>query len=485
MDPMQMKFSQGQKQSLKQLQRLIMSPQMQQAIHLMQMPVLELAQAIQGEMEKNPLLEYDEEKPDEELKEIEEKEVPAEAELSLRENDFEILKRLDEDFRSHFNESESYSFKRTSDEEKLKLYQEQSIPSEETLFEHLMHQANETFTDREKLAMAEALIGNFEGTGLITVSVEEIAQLNGFDKLELQRILSQIQSFDPPGVGATSLRECMLIQLRQKRLESTLAYRIISRHFDDLLHNRIPAISKTLKCPAESINEAIDKHIAQLDLHPGNTYSSKSAQMIVPDATISQDDEKLIIVVNDDHIPIVRLNSKYLRMLEDKNVSKEAKEFIHAKLLSAKWLIKNIDQRNDTLYRITENIAKRQGEFLKNPGGNLIPMTMKMVAEDLSIHESTVARAVSGKYVDTPRGLYPLRFFFSNAYTTEEGVELSSNTVKEALKRIVDGENKKRPLSDEALSKKLQEQGILCARRTVAKYRSELMLGNAKQRKQF
>ncbi len=480
-----MDFNQKQTQNQKQLQRLIMLPQMQQALQLMQMPILELSQVIEAELEQNPVLEYDEELPDPENKEVEQDiENPAEEELKFDE-DFEIMRKLDQDFRDHFGESENYYTKRTVDEEKLKSFLEQSVKSQETLFEHLVSQSKEVFENPLDLEMAEVVIGSLDEKGFLGTSLKEIADLNGFDEAGLERVLAEIQTFDPYGVGARDLRECFLIQLKCRDEKGSIAYQIIDLYFEDLLHNNIPSIKKGLQCPIEVIQEAIQKKISHLDLHPGLLFSHKLTQHIVPDAALTQEDEALRITINDERLPTIRLNTRYLRMLDDESLPKETKDFIRNKLMSAKWLLKNIDQRNETMYRVVESISKHQRDFFLQPHGKLVPMTMKMIADELELHESTIARSVSNKYIDTPRGLFPLRYFFSNAFTTAEGVDISSKTVRDLLKKMIEKENKKRPLSDEALSKLLETKGVPCARRTVAKYRTEMQIGNAKQRKEF
>lgn len=480
-----MGFNQKQTQNQKQLQRLIMLPQMQQALSLMQMPILELSQVVEAELEQNPVLEYDEELPDPENKEQElDIESPAEEELKFN-DDFDIMRKLDEDFRDHFSESENYYIKRSVDEEKLKSFLEQSVPSQETLFEYLMKQSKEVFEFPQELGMAEILIGSLDEKGYLSSSLIEISDLHGFDVENLAQVLSQIQTFEPLGVGARNLRECFLIQLIGRGETKSLAYQIIDLHFDDLLHNNMPQIKKGLNCTIDEIQEAIHRKISHLDLHPGLKHSQKPTQHIVPDVTVSQDDEKLNIMINDDRLPTVRLNTRYLRMLDDESLPKETKDFIRNKLMSAKWLLKNIDQRNETIYRVVESISKHQKEFFMEPHGKLQPMTMKMIADELALHESTIARSVSNKYLETPKGLFPMRYFFSNSFTTAEGVDISSKTVRELLKKMIEKENKKRPLSDEALSKLLEKKGVPCARRTVAKYRNEMQIGNVKQRKAF
>lgn len=481
-------------QSLKQMQRMIMSRQMQQAIHLLQMPLLELSTAIESELEQNPVLEYSEEPEgvnDLEDSKIEEEntdeavEEEPETELQFDEHDFETLRRLDEDFRGTLAESGGINGKNTVDQEKLQNFLEGSIQAEVSLFEHLMQQAKETFDNECDLALAESLIGNFNESGFLTISLEEIAILQSCKVSKLRTLLSTIQTFDPPGVGAHDLKESLLIQLCLQNKQDTLAYQIIEKHFDDLLHNRIPNIKKSLHCTSEKITEMLDKHIVKLDLHPGTCYSKQIVTAIVPEAFIKQEDDKLVVGSNEDSLPPLRLNQRYLNMLENKNVPKEDRDFIQQKIASAKWLIRNIFQRNDTIERITQELAKRQKEFFLNPEGKLIPMTMKVIAEALGLHESTIARAVSHKYIETPRGLLPLRSFFTNAIETRDGDTLSAKSVKDLIKQLIKNENKKHPLSDENIAEIIKAKGIQCARRTVAKYRTALNIGSSQQRRKF
>lgn len=490
-EQLSMQMQQKSVQTLKQLQRIIMSRQMQQAIHLLQMPVMELTPALEMELEENPVLDLVEENESEEdddgnEEEIQESEdLDSESSLRFNDNDLEILRKLDEDFRDHFMESENFLKSRDSEEEKRQAFLESSITEEIGIFEFLMQQAKEQFEDKQQLRIAEAIIGNLDENGLFTTTTQEIASLNQCSCEAVQEVLEAIQTFDPPGIASRSLRECLLTQLELQNKEKSLAYSIIDKHFDDLVHNRIPLIKKSLHCKPEEIEQAIHQDIAKLDLHPGALMSVNTIRYIVPDITIRQEDEQLEVVVNDDSLPRLRLNSRYLHMLDDPELPIETKEFIKQKVLSAKWLLRNILQRNSTLERIAEALAKRQKEFFLHPEGKLTPLTMKMLSEELEVHESTVARAVSNKYIETPRGLFPLRFFFTSALSDEKGEEISSNTVRELLKELIEKEDKRHPLSDEALAAKMKENGVHCARRTVAKYRTILQLGSAKQRRKF
>ncbi|MCB1135368.1 MAG: RNA polymerase sigma-54 factor, partial [Chlamydiia bacterium] len=280
-------------------------------------------------------------------------------------------------------------------------------------------------------------------------------------------------------------REALLIQLRRKGKKASLAYKIIDKHFDDLLHNRIPAIHKGLGASPGEIEAEISKVIGGLSLQPGAAFGDVPVQHVRPDGKIVLEHGELRVEVNDDTLPPLRLNRRYLRMLDDPSLSPEDKEYIMKKAMSGRWLLKNIHQRNETLFRILESLTKRQGDFLRDPVGELKPLTMKVVAEELEVHESTVARAVANKYVDCPRGLLPLRFFFSNSYVTKGDEDVSSHSVKAVLSELIDREDKSKPLSDEALSQLMAERGISCARRTVAKYRREMQIGNTSQRRSY
>lgn len=374
--PVSMDLQQKTAQSFKQLQRLIMSRQMQQAIHLLQLPVMELAPVVEMELEQNPVLdlvgEGEEEKSEDiEAESLEEDthEDPQEIDsdpqepLKFDDQDFEVLRRLDEDFRDYVTEGGNYSAKRTSEEEKLQSFLETSLRAESTLFEHLMGQANEAFEDKHQVGLAEALIGNFDHSGFLSTSLEEIAVLQKCSVKDLEKILETIQTFHPFGVGARSLQESMLIQLCCQGKQDTLAYSIIEKHFDDFLHNRIPAIKKSMRCTAEQIEEAIDQSIIKLDLHPGTGVSKQTIQYITADVAIKQEGDDLEIVINDESMPRLRLNSRYLRMLEDDALPQETKDFIRQKVSSAKWLLRNIMQRNETLEKIAASLAKWQRAF--------------------------------------------------------------------------------------------------------------------------
>jgi RNA polymerase sigma-54 factor len=297
-------------------------------------------------------------------------------------------------------------------------------------------------------------------------------------------MLKEIQTFDPPGVGATSLQESFLIQLERMGEKESLAFFIVARCYNDLLNNRMALIRRKKGCSTLELDKAMHM-ISKLDMHPGLGISKDVVQTIVPDVTLKQEGDQLVVEINDDQLPPLRLNPYYMNLFEQTSLSKETKDFMKDKILSAKWLVKSIHQRNQTLFRIAESLAQRQHDFFLNPQGQLTPLTMKTLAEELDVHESTIARAVANKSINTPKGILPLRSFFTGTYVTDEGHDISSKTVKDALLEIIKNENKHKPCSDEILKIQLKKKGIVCARRTIAKYRDEMNIGNTKQRRKI
>lgn len=478
-----------QKQHLNLTQRLIMSAHMQQAIRLLQLPLMELESFIEEQVVSNPLLEISKETEEEDFHEKENfDEMPQESdekELMISETDFSILKKLDEDFQNFFDQNEPHPVKRSLTEDKHKTYLESSISTELNLYQHLIQEAHESFEHPDELATAEVLIGYIDEFGFLTTPLHEIASLHKLDEHQIEKILKEIQTFEPYGIGASTTQESLLIQLRCLHKEHTLAYQIVENYYEELLYNRIPLIQKGLKCSFNEIQEAIEHDISKLDLHPGTHFCVRNNQALVPDVSLRQDGEQLVVDVNREYTPHLRLNNKYLKILEDPATSTETKNFIRRHIFSARWLMRNLQQRYSTVERIAASLVNRQKEFFTNPDGKLVPLTMKTLAEELQVHESTIARTVSNKYIYSPRGLMSLRDFFTSGYNSDQGGNLSSRTVREAISEIVETENKQHPLSDEKICALLKEKGMPCARRTVAKYRHELQIGNAQQRRKF
>lgn len=470
-------------QSVGQQQRLIMLPRMQQAIEMLQVPVVEIASLIEQEMERNPLLEYEDLEDLSEDREREEPEESLEKEMLFDEHNLSILQQLDEEFCEHFSKTENYFTKSASEEERGVGFLESVACRKVSLIDHMMAQARESFSLQNEVEMAETLIGYLDESGFLSTPMEEIALLHQYQLCQLQKIAETLQTFDPAGIAAYDLRHSLLLQLRRKGRESSLAYKIVERCYRDLIRNKITVISRDLKVAPAKICQSIDE-MAKLEFHPAAIFSADLSLFITPDITLCQEGEDLVVSANEEPIPHFRVNKKYLHLLKDPSLSLEAASFIKQKITSARWLMRIIDQRSTTLFRIAQRLLIHQRGFFLSSIGELVPLTMRVVAEELELHESTVARAVANKYVECPRGLFPLRFFFSNALTTAEG-EISSTTVRDLLKELIDQESKDHPLSDEVIAHIIAKRGIKCARRTISKYRHELGFGTAQQRRQY
>lgn len=489
--PPAFQLKQKQTARLQQMQRLIMAPKIQQSLAFLQMARMEMEAALQQELEENPLLEMQEEEEEgegsSEREEENEKSGEAEKELDFTEQDFLVLRQLDEDFRDHFGQSENFYTQRTADEEQLKNFAENSILAHVSLSEHLLRQSTEAFSSEKELKIAETLIGYLDRNGFLSTPLEEIAQWHSYPIEEIKNVLCTIQTFEPSGVGAQSLVDSLLLQLRQKKKEGSLAYKIIEEHFDDLLHNRIPKIVQGLHLSSSEITAAVEGEISKLNLHPGLSFSETTTQLIYPDITIKADDvtAELQVFIHDECCFSLRLNSRYLRLLDDPQIGDDTHDFIKKKMMSAKWLMRNLYQRSQTLEKITRHLIQTHYLFFSTQEGAVAPLSMQQVADELGMHESTIARAVSNKYIACPKGVYPLRFFFSTAYTTSAGEDVSSRAIKEQLQLFISSEDKSLPYTDAQLSDLLKEKGISCARRTIAKYRGELELGNAQKRRRF
>lgn len=467
--------------SQKQAQALIMSAKMQQGIYFLQLPIQELESAIEEEIDKNPLLEILETEEEEDLEQNNEKPVK---ELSFDEKNFELLMRLDNDFKDNLYQ-ENFSAKQDNDDDQLHTFLTSLIQKRETLFDTLMTQSLECFSEKNELSIAECLIGSLDERGFMTSDIEEIAFLAKADAEAVKKVLKKIQEFDPPGIAAINLKESLLIQLKRKGLYKTLPYLIVEDHFDDLIQNRMNVIKAKLKVSVESIKEAVKEFISTLDLKPGFLYNDASLQQVIPDISIIQEDDNLIVKVNSERLPELTINRSYMKLFHDKTLGKDEQEFLKNKIESAKWLIKNIFQRQSTLERIGHWLLEKQRSFFSDANGQLKAACMRELADDLQLHESPIARAIGDKYLYCDRGMLPMRKFFTASYTSLSGETLSAKTVKDILKEIIGAENKKKPLSDQLLENELKKKGIPCKRRTIAKYRLELNIGNVRERREF
>jgi len=474
---LQQRRDQSQAMTQKQHQLLMMLPEMQQSLQVLQYPVMELALYLEEELIQNPLLES--ESIDEEV-EIEA--TPSDdGELDFEKEDFSVVDTLDEVFEDFFKETWSQvAFKDEKKEDWI-----DKIPASTSFNESLMAQGREVFLDPTSQEIASFIIGSLNKSGLLDCSIEEVAALTEKSFRQVEDVLRIIQTFDPPGVGAKNVQEALLIQLERVEKGKTTSATIIADYYDDLLHNRIPSIAKGLALTEREVIALIEKDILPLSLAPSSSQGSDHAAPIIADALIWDEGGHLLIEMNDEPLPKLFFSLRYLKMINDESLSQEIKDYLKEKLFHAKHLMKNVFLRESTLRRILDYLIKVQGEFLRYPEGSLVPLSMADLAGELSLHESTIARAVQGKYIYAPRGMVLLRSLFTVKYMKEDGSEISASTIRSAMKKLISEEDKSHPLSDQKISLLLKDQGIACARRTIAKYRGQLAIGNTQERRKY
>jgi RNA polymerase sigma-54 factor len=461
---------------------------MQQAIQLLQLPVLELSQKIEQELAQNPVIEeITSEDSDDEMELPERAEEPAETDPNIEElkfkEEFDVLSKIDDEWRDYFQQSSSF-YKHSEEDEEKRRFLENSITSQVSLQEHLELQIKMAAVSDEDEQLGLFIIGNINSNGFLKMEIEELADAAVRGVEDVQRVLTIIQGFDPNGVGSRNLRECLMLQLKNAGRIDSLGYKILDGHFKALGKKKYLDIAKSLKVKVQDVQDAV-RDIMRLDLRPGQAFGAGQTQYIVPDVTVKKDEDDYTIVINDDNLPHLRISNFYRKMMQKEGVKTDVRDYIKDKIHSGKWLIKNIHQRHETLNNITSEILKRQRAFFDRGKGNLNPMTMSQIAEAVDLHESTVSRAIANKYVDTPHGLLPLKYFFTTAIETDNGKDVSSRNVKLTLQNIISKEDSKRPLSDEALVTSINDMGIKIARRTVAKYRKELGILPSHLRKEY
>ncbi|MDF1862183.1 MAG: RNA polymerase factor sigma-54 [Verrucomicrobiales bacterium] len=462
-------------QSQSLLQQQTIAPQMQQSLQLLQSPTLELRHLIQQELVANPTLE-------EESTDVSLEEATSPDEDEEFEKEFAELSQIDEEWREYLSQARTASPKRDDADEKHQFVLD-SIVEPLTLQEHLLNQLSVSDASPELREVCGTLIGNIDEAGFLQLDLEETSFDLGipFDDLEEARIL--IQSFDPVGVGATDLRDCLLIQLERLGKHHSLEYRIIDQHLDDLARKRYPQIAKKLSVAPEQITAAAE-HIANLDPRPGSRFGTDNNTYVTPDVTVEQVGGEWTVMIHNEQVPRLRISNSYKDLMANGS-SREAKTYIRDKIRAGKFLIKSIHQRQETIKSIAEEIVKRQTEFFEQGPSKLKPMNMAQVAEVVGVHETTVSRAVSGKYVATPHGVFEMKYFFTTGYETDSGESMSNTSVKRALGELVAAEDSKKPLSDQAIMKELEKNGIKIARRTVAKYREELHILPSHMRRSY
>jgi RNA polymerase sigma-54 factor len=469
--------------SLRQTQRLVMTPMLQQAIHLLQLSTIELQELLQKELQENPLLEEapPEEAPTPEAEreaprtEATPEPAPATPADDAPDLPFDITEVM-------FGPPEERSLVQQEEHEETRF--ENFVGTPTSLADHLDEQLRLTVVLPDVQVAAEEIIGNLDDDGYLRATLEEIAEKRGLPPAVVERALALVQGFDPIGVAARDLRECLLIQLRdpaRERPADALAVEILDRHFEALQRCKYPEIARALKVDQDRVLAAVQE-IAALEPKPGRRFAPVETRYVVPDVLVKKVGDDYAIILNEDGMPRLRINS-YYRSVIGREQGDEARRYVEDRLRSAVWLIKSIQQRQKTLYKVTNSIVQFQRGFLDKGLPYLRPLSLRDVAEDIRMHESTVSRVTTSKFVETPQGVFPLKFFFHSGIAKAQGDEVSSVSVKKMIEDLVAREDAAKPLSDQDITRLLRQQGLTIARRTVAKYREELGILPSHQRR--
>jgi RNA polymerase sigma-54 factor len=451
-------------------QRLILTPSLQQAIKLLPLTTLELAEVLEQEVMENPLLE---EVPAQETMSVDEV-AQQEAREEAEKND--PLKDIDVDkfFEDYLDEGE---FRRTRSAEIPEMPPiENTLTESPDLYDHLSWQLRMSVSDEVTIEIGEAIIHNLDADGMLRASVDEIGNMGPYPAAEVEKALAIVQALDPPGVGSRDLTECLRLQLRHLGLEGSPTDVMVRDHMKQLQSHQYAEISRQMGLSSEEVSQHLEV-IRRLDPKPGLKYSPDSSTYIVPDVFVVKEGEDYKIILNDEGLPKLRISPTYKRMLDVKEEGgEETRNYVKDKLRSALWLLKSVDQRQRTIFKVAESIVRHQRGFLDGGVQHLRPLVLRDVATDIGMHESTVSRVVANKYMHTPRGVYEMRFFFHSGITSTMGEAISSVTIKDKIRRMIEEEDHTRPLSDSRIAEILGQRGLPLARRTVAKYREELRI---------
>jgi RNA polymerase sigma-54 factor len=469
-------------QAQEQRMQQILAPQLRQSLEFLQVPILELRTLVQQELQQNPTLE---EQPTENMQ--------VEVEPGTREEDkasdeafqeeFKVLAKLDDEWREYFQQSQSIH-RHTRDDEARRQFFLDSLSQPLSLQEHLINQLLLSSTSDENRKIGELLIGSINDDGYLTASLDELTATTGFEHERLAGVLALIQDFDPIGVAARDLRECLLIQLRRLGKEDALAAQVVRDHLDALGARKFAEIARALKTTPEEIQNAA-RFIATLEPKPGRMFASDSTAYVLPEVVIQKVNGNYVVVLNNDQIPHLRISKHYRTLMEDPGTSADVRNYIRDKIRAGAFLIKSIGQRQQTISRIAQEIVKAQRDFFDHGITRLRPLTMAQIAEVVGIHETTVSRAIANKYMQTPIGTFEMKYFFTPGFKTADGQEISNKTIKDAILQIISDEDPANPMSDQAMVDALQVRGIKVARRTIAKYRDELKILPSHLRKSY
>ncbi|NLY71934.1 MAG: RNA polymerase factor sigma-54 [Clostridiales bacterium] len=469
----------GYELTIEQTQKLVMTPELIQAIQILQFNTQELDSFVPEQLLTNPILEK-EEKIDTDDRE----------EDILKESSAKI-EELERDWAEYFKDTDlddiSYKqhYQSSFDPDKEEFTYEQFVSSEITLTDHLFNQLQYVELKPACKEVVKYLIEALDENGYLTSSVEEVAEVFGIGTDKVLEALEILQGFEPVGVGARNLKECLLIQMVNNGDDRPEVRQIIENHLEDIAQNRLSNIAKAVGITIKEVQEISDI-IKKYEPKPGRQFgSSIDNRYIIPDVTVEKIDGEYIIIVNDSSAPRLNINRYYRKMLKEADKESSTSKFLTSKLNSALWLIKSIEQRRQTIYNVVDAVVRYQLDFFEKGPKHLKTLTLKQIADEVGIHESTVSRSINGKYMQTPRGLFEIKYFFTSGVTASCGSGIASESIKTHIWEMVQKEDPKAPLSDQAIAKKLAEMGIDISRRTVAKYRDEMNLPSSSKRKRY
>jgi len=470
-----------QKLHTKLVQKLILTPSLQQAIKLLPMSTLELSDMLNQEMVENPLLE---EVPTEDLQPVEaapaaEKPATEEGPKNQKDEPWD-----DSDFEYFFGDYLDDGYRPRAPQEVKELPPiENTLSTPTSLSDHLLWQLSLQTDDDLTREIGSAVIGNLDEDGYLVASVDEIAAMGSWPIAEVERSLRLVQGFDPIGVAARDLQECLWLQLRHVGLEGTPTEKIVTEHMRLLQNHQVPEIAKKLGLSIEEIKDHIEI-IRHLDPKPGSRYNQPQSHYVIPDVYVVKMEDQYVAVLNEEGLPQLRISPTYRRLLEKGSQnSDETRAYVKDKFRSALWLIKSVEQRQKTIHKVANSIINFQRDFLDHGIEHLRPLVLRDVANDIGMHESTVSRVVTNKYMHTPQGVFEMKFFFHSGISSSYGESVSSVTIKQRIRKIIEAEDARRPLSDSKIVSILQKEGLVLARRTIAKYREELKIPTSNQRK--
>ncbi len=458
-----------------------MTPQLQQAIKLLQLSRLELVDMIRHEMEENPALE---ETPDTAGEDQTEETAPSET-STMEEVRIDEKVHGDIDWDNYIDEYNSAGNVNVERENRDAPEYESFIAGKPSLEDHLLWQLMMTLPTPEEEQIGSVIIGNLNLDGYLEISVDEIARLGETTPEKAAQVLQTMQSFDPSGVCARDLRECLQIQLRNLDIDNRILNEILIHHIKHLENRNYKAISRALKVSLKDVATAVEI-IKGLEPKPGRVFSQDEPQYITPDIYVYKLDDEFVILLNDDGMPKLHINPYYRKAIKrGEKIADETREYLQEKMRSAQWLIKSIHQRQKTIYNVMQSIVKFQHDFFEKGIAHLKPMVLRDVAQDIGMHESTISRVTTSKYAFTPQGIFELKYFFNSSINRVHGAAIASASVKDKIKQIIQSEDPRKPFSDEKIAALLQASNIRIARRTVAKYREMLKILPSSKRKQF